>query len=196
MRALDAKVAGNPILQNAFRLMCDGDVLFANERYASVVALAILSLEEIGKYLLANWAVADSSFVYDRRQLHKMKQGAVASLFASATMRSEYKSRGIDFSDLGNPQKMANLVRAIDVGFDKEKAFALAVANKVIEAVKWSGIYYDEELAAKGIEPSNVTAENATEVMQLCSKAFMRLADDGNVVIAKILFSTLYGTIS
>ena len=39
MRALDAKVAGNPILQNAFRLMCDGDVLFANERHASVVVL-------------------------------------------------------------------------------------------------------------------------------------------------------------
>ena len=193
MRVMDAKVRGNPILLNAFRLMSDGDLLFTKKRYPSVVALAVLSLEEIGKYLLAAWTAADPSFGYDRRQLHKMKQGAVASLFTSAAVRAEYKSRGIDFSDLGTPQKMANLARAIQAGIDKEATFAIAVSGKAMEAVKWSGIYYDEESAAKGIEPSKITADNATELMQLCSKAFMQLADDGNIAIAKILFSTLYG---
>ena len=193
MESLDKKIMGNPILQNAFRLMCDGDLLFANRRYSSVVALAVLSLEEIGRYLLSVWATDDSSFRYDKHNLHKMKQGAVASLFAVGAIRDEYKARDVDFSDLGTPQKMATLVHAIQNGYTKEAHFASAVDGKVIETIKWSGIYYDEELAAKGIEPSNITNDNATEIMQLCSKAFMRLSDDGNVAIAKVLFSMLYG---
>jgi AbiV family abortive infection protein len=189
---LEEKINSNPTLENAFRLMRDADLLFKNKRHASVVALAVLSLEEIGKYLLVRWSSDDSKFNYDRRRLHKMKQGAIAALFMVDAVRKEYKAQEVNFSDLGTPDKMGIFVRAVKTGMDKETRFAANVRTKVIEAVKWSGMYYDEERAANGIEPSTITADNAAEIMRLCSRAFMVLADEGNIILAKHFFPVLF----
>ncbi len=83
-------VASDPVLDNAFRLMRDGDILFENNRYSSVVALSVLCLDEIGKYLLTLWTARNASFRYDKRALHKMKQVAIASLFMADAVRREY----------------------------------------------------------------------------------------------------------
>jgi AbiV family abortive infection protein len=191
MRKLEAMVAMHPVLDNAFRLMSDGHVLFENERYSSVVALAVLCLEEIGKYLLTTWTAARPAFQYDRRALHKMKQAAIAALFMADTVRREYRKQGVDFSDLGTPEKMAVLAAAIKTGVDKENAFAGSAKSGVLQIVKHSGLYYDEDLAAKGIEPSKITADNADEMMRTCSRAFMALTDDKAVAIAADFFALI-----
>lgn len=72
--------------------------------------------------------------------------------------------------------------------------FAEASKGKVIEVVKWSGIYFDADLASKGIQPANIKKADALEMMQLCSRAFMLLGDDSNVEIAKYVFPMIYKT--
>jgi AbiV family abortive infection protein len=192
MEKLEGMIAAHPVLDNAFRLMSDGDVLFANERYSSVVALSVLCLEEIGKHLLTRWTTADSALRYDRHAIHKMKQGAIAALFMADAVRREYVERGVDFSDLGTPEKMAVLARAIKVGVDKENAFARSAKAGVLQIVKHSGLYYDKDLAAKGIEPSKITRENADEMMRTCSRAFMALTDDKVIAIAADFFPLIH----
>ncbi len=60
-----------------------------------------------------------------------------------------------------------------------------------METVKHSGLYYDHDLAGKGIGPSRVTADNAGEIMQNCSRAFMTLTEERSVSLAKDFFSML-----
>lgn len=192
MQKLEAMVASNPVLGNAFRLMCDCHILFENKRYSSVVALSVLCLEEIGKYLLTLWVAGNASFRYDKRALHKMNQGATASLFMADAVRREYLKQGADFSDLGNPEKMAVLVKAIKAGVDKEQFFAGSASAGVLQVIKHSGQYYDEDLAAKGIEPLKITAEYADESMRKCSRAFMVLTDDKAVGIASEFFPLIF----
>lgn len=192
MKKLEALVAANPVLDNAFRLMSDGHILFKNNRYSSVVALSMLCLEEIGKYLLTVWTAKNASFHYDKRAMHKMKQGAIAALFMADTVRREYLKQGVDFSDLGNPKKMAVLVKAIKTGAEKENMFAGSAKAGVLQIVKHSGQYYDEDLAAKGIEPSKIKADHADEFMRNCSRAFMVLVDDKVVAIAADFFPLIY----
>lgn len=43
------------------------------------------------------------------------------------------------------------------------------------------GFIFDEHLVDQGIDPFSITKENATEIMQLCSRLFILLTDDGNV---------------
>lgn len=194
MQKLEAMVASNPVLGNAFRLMRDGHILFENKRYSSVVALSVLCLEEIGKYLLTLWTARNPSFQYDKRALHKMKQGAIASLFMADAVRREYLKQGVDFSDLGNPEKMVVLVKAIKTGVDKEHFFAGSAKAGVLQVVKHSGQYYDEDLAGKGIEPSKITSDDADELMRECSRASMVLTDDKAVGIASEFFPLMFKT--
>ena len=86
---LETAIKGNPVLDNAFRLMTDADFLIRHDRNASALTLAVLSMEEIGKYLLSVWSKDDPAFKYDRRKLHRMKQGAVAVLFMADRARSD-----------------------------------------------------------------------------------------------------------
>lgn len=66
--------------------------------------------------------------------------------------------------------------------------FSGGAKSGVLQIIKHSGLYYDEDLVEKGIEPSKITAENADEIMRNCSRAFMILTDDRAVGIAGDLF--------
>lgn len=187
MKRLEDMVAASPVLENAFRLMVDGDCLFRNERYASVVSLAVLSLEEIGKYLLDLWS-RDAAFAYDRKRLHQAKQRAVAALFTSDRMRIESRKRNVDFSNLEAPGQMELLAEAIKVGAEMENTFSGSVESGVMQHVKHSGLYYDEDFAGKGIEPSKIKAEHADEFMRKCSRAFMALTEPKTVGLAADIF--------
>lgn len=183
MTYLESLVHTEPILGNAFRLMNDASFLFEGGRYSSTVALAVLCMEEIGKYLLAQWSKSPA-FAYDKRRLHQSKQLAIAALFVSDRMRREAYKRKVDFSDLGSPEKMGVLAEAIRFAIDKESFLAGTVNSGVIQIIKHSGIYYDEEFVQKGIEPGKITADNATEMMQMCSRAFMVLTEPKSVGLA------------
>lgn len=187
MVRLEELVASSPVLENAFRLMSDASFLLIGKRFASAVALAVLSQEEIGKYLLNRWSQTPG-FSYNKRHLHKAKQRAIAAIFMADSMRAEYLKRNVDFADLGSPGKMAVLVEAIREGQEKQAAYMSAATGGVIQHVKHSGLYYDEELAAKGIQPSKITAENADGLMRDCSKAFMILTEPKCVGIAGELY--------
>ena len=189
---LESKVQGDKILTNAFRLMRDASILFDAGSYASTVALASVAIEEIGKYLLARWSESDPSFSYDKRKLHLMKQSAVSALFMADSARSECNTRGIKFQTLATAEDFAELIRAILAGMEREKSFAVATLGKAMEIVKWSGLYYDEQYAIKGIEPANITDAQARSVMELLSKAFMALADEKTVAIGRYTFPYLY----
>jgi len=188
---LETAIKDNPVLDNAFRLMTDADLLIRHERYASALALAVLSMEEIGKHLLSVWSKDDPGFKYNRHKLHRMKQGAVAILFMADRARRDCKANGIDFSDLGTPEKMAHLGRTMKAAVDKEIFLVGSAKSGVIETVKHSGLYHDDGLAEKGIGPSRITADNAGEIMQKCSRAFMTLTDERSVSLAKTFFSII-----
>lgn len=146
---LEEAIKNNPVLDNAFRLMADADLLIRHERYASALALAVLATEEIGKYLLSLWQKNDPAFAYNRHKLHRMKQGAVAVLFMSERVRRDCRANGADFSDLGTPEKMAHMAQTVQAAIDKELFFAESAKSGVIEAVKHSGLYHDDDLALK-----------------------------------------------
>jgi AbiV family abortive infection protein len=190
MMYLENLVQGDPVLGNAFRLMNDASFLFEGGRYSSTVALAVLCLEEIGKYLLALWS-KDSAFAYDKRRLHQSKQLAIAALFVSDRMRQEAYKRKVDFSDLGSPEKMNVLAEAIRFAIDKESFLAGTVNSGVIQIIKHSGIYYDEEFVQQGIEPGKITGDNATEMMRMCSRAFMVLTEPKSIGLAADVYPVL-----
>jgi len=53
------------------------------------------------------------------------------------------------------------------------------------------GFILDERLVDQGIDPFSIAKEKATEIMQLYSRLFILLTDDGNVELAKILFPAI-----
>lgn len=63
--ALQMNVDSNPILSNAWRLATDAHILILKKRYATALALAVISFEEVGKFLLQQWSV-DPTFSYDK----------------------------------------------------------------------------------------------------------------------------------
>jgi AbiV family abortive infection protein len=67
------------ILQNARRLLNDACLLYDNERFASATALAILAMEEKGKWLMTKWASEEGSVARDLNN-HVTKQVRFASL--------------------------------------------------------------------------------------------------------------------
>ncbi len=80
----------------------------------------------------------------------------------------------------------------VSEGMEKETEFAAFVKSKAIEFVKWSGIYYDDALAEKGIEPAKITEANARELMQHSGRAFKLLADEGNIILARYAFPFIF----
>jgi AbiV family abortive infection protein len=193
-KEMERKIKTNPILANAFRLMCDASLLIDNHSYSSAVALAVLSLEEIGKYLLGVWTAEDEKFKYDKRRFHQMKQAAIGALFIAEGARKEVRKRNINMRQAPTAEDAAALAAAVIDGSQKTAWFANSAKGKVIETVKWSGIYYDADLAAKGIEPSKIKRADAVGIMELCSRSFMLIGDDGNVAIAKYSFPMIYNT--
>lgn len=184
--SLQMGIDANPILKNAERLTADAHILIANKRYATALALAVIAFEEIGKYLLAQWG-EDPEFTYDRNKKHVMKQAAVAALFTTLEIRKSYRAANINFESMSDVEVL-RLYKCIQEGSEAGLPFAEMVIKKVYENVKWSGLYYDPEIAKTGIEPANITEENAREIMALTIKAFNALPEDGNIYIARHVF--------
>jgi AbiV family abortive infection protein len=66
------------ILQNAARLLDDARLLYDNQRFASATALAILTMEEMGKYFIVKWASGRGSAARDLNK-HIAKQVSFGS---------------------------------------------------------------------------------------------------------------------
>ena len=193
-RKLDAKVHVHPVLGNAFRLMKDASILMDAGSYASAVALAFLGIEEIGKYLLAEWKALNPDFEYDLRRLHHAKQCAVATMFVVDSARRQYLGK-VDFKNM-TPGEIAKLVNATQTAMKREKSMLDSTSARAMEYAKQSGMYYDEDRAAKGIAPDKITEAIATSVMQTLSRAFMTIAEEKAVAIGRTFFPLLFTTVA
>ena len=71
MEALDR------VVENAKRLLADAEAMFELERWQTGTALAILALEEVGKYYLISWEHDEGKKVVS----HKTKQAVLASFY-------------------------------------------------------------------------------------------------------------------
>lgn len=191
---LQMGVDADPVLSNAWRLATDAHILILKKRYATALALAVISFEEIGKYLLTEWS-KDSTFKYDKSKKHIMKQAAVAALFTTQEARKKYRELKVDFKNF-TEEENRKLIQALLHGQERGRPFAHLVVNKVYENVKWSGLYYDPDAAAKGIEPAKVTKENAEEMMRLTARALKALPEDGNIYIARYAFLSVLEDVS
>lgn len=81
-----AKQILESIASNAKRLLSDAELLAAAGRFPTSTALAILSIEEAGKYFAVRWNIADDArFGAANLRSHRMKQ----SLAFSAQMSHE-----------------------------------------------------------------------------------------------------------
>lgn len=188
--ALQMKIDADPILNNAWRLATDADILMKKGRYGTALALAVISLEEIGKFLLTQWST-DQTFKYDKSKLHIAKQAAIAALFTTEEVRKRYKEARVNFAKMSDDETH-KLIKAAKEGWKAGKPFEYLVTNKVYEHVKWSGLYYDSEKAAKGIEPAKVTTANAHEILSLSARAFKALADDKNIYLARSSYPMVF----
>lgn len=188
--ALQMGVDANPMLSNAWRLATDAHILINNKRYASALALAMISFEEIGKFLLTQWS-EDPTFKYDKLKMHISKQAAVAALFTTQEVRKKYREAKVDFKNMSEVEAR-KLIKAAQEGWKLGKPFEVLVTSKAYEHVKWSGLYYDTDKAAKGIEPAKVTKENAHEIMSLTARAFKALIDNGNIQIARFSYPMVF----
>jgi hypothetical protein len=103
-----------------------------------------------------------------------------------------YKERNFDFSKRRSVEGIAELAALIIESLEEERDFAGAVINHGLEVVKWSGMYCDDDLAKKGVEPSRITAENARSIMETVSRAFTAIADEGTLKLAAYAFPYLY----
>ena len=182
-------IDADPVLSNANRLLGDAHLLFTKKHYATALALAVISFEEIGKSLLITWS-NDPAFEYDKSKKHVMKQAAVAALFTGVEVRKRYVELSIDFQNFSD-QEHARLHEAIQAGMDTWRPFMTNVIQKVYENVKWSGLYYDPEIAAKGIEPSKVTEANAGEIIAMTFKAFECLQEKGSIYRGRYAFDAM-----
>jgi len=188
--AVSTKIKASPVLSNAFRLMKDAELLFKAKSYASAVALACLAIEEIGKFLLAAWSSANEMFTYDRGRLHLSKLTAIAAMLLADSMRREYKAQNIDPSEAKISEWLLALIQAVSVGFESESHTldVILSQDRGLNIIRQTAMYYDEDRATKGVAPDNINAEQAFEVMQLVSRSFMAIADEGAMPIANFMF--------
>ncbi len=73
------------IAANAHRLFEDANLLLEHGRYPAAVVSAILAIEEVGKYHIYRWKIADPAW-QPKRQFpprHADKQAAFASTFVT-----------------------------------------------------------------------------------------------------------------
>jgi len=79
------------ILNNAKTLLDDAKILRTNRRYASALGLAVLSLEELGKFVILT-GLRDFSNPHDAARFHKAKQRTAARVVIGTMLMSEVEN--------------------------------------------------------------------------------------------------------
>jgi len=162
--ALDA------IRTNALGLLEDAKLLFENGRYPRAAALAVLCVEEVGKFFLVkhghdNWK--------DGCTRHRGKQNVAASFFLAEVLLAAV----LDNAHLLSPQ-------ALDDDWEETEAAKTLIDNmaqaardkmgshQVLEKAKNRGLYVD--LSSSGSvehKPSDIGQEKAADCLALAGRA-------------------------
>lgn len=172
------------IRRNAERLLSDALVLYDLKRWASATALAVLAVEEMGKYFLIKWEKSDTRALSS----HKAKQGILASfLIVRAISRAEnawMTERGLErkhWSEL-NPDIQAYLEspegqkwrKKIDEEWEKiavegiiadeHRDIGVRINRGEIDKIKQAAFYVDIDADGTVVsDPSNCSQEIADE---------------------------------
>jgi AbiV family abortive infection protein len=176
---------------NARRLLADAELVFERGSHQTATSLAILALEEAGKYFQMKWA-ADEKAPARRTpergpKAHRSKQATIASFHAADAAINAIKEilRGLGLpEDEASIQKFVTIIRNRDdeIGRDSSAALTAFVAGKMatdekaklmrfahrglIDRIKQQGLYVDIDKEGKVTSsPNSLTAADAEEWM-------------------------------
>jgi AbiV family abortive infection protein len=177
-----AQSSHDPVLSNAVRLLEDARILRKSRRYPSATALAILSLEELGKFRALNedlifWISRGEKRTEPGRQHlygHKRKQNTAAEALIDAMGIDEVRDlvgaagysmvlRKIGGNTGGGPS-IADIIASIDeptfqnkvankIRRSKHHRFVIDLAKGGFDKVKQQSIYVDRRDDGKCQEP-------------------------------------------
>jgi AbiV family abortive infection protein len=94
-----SREARTAIVGNARRLLTDAEILLRDERYPTALAIAILTVEEVGKVYLEKWQPEKKSRTY-----HSQKQSILGSFYlavAADDALREWTTKMVDLPDDG-----------------------------------------------------------------------------------------------
>lgn len=175
------------IIQNAKRLLDDAVMLFENDRHASAFALAVLSLEETGKFLLREWQRSDSRFGADlkRHGFHKVKQAVVGSLYlskAACEANALFHDNGDDVTD----EQVAHVARAMYEA--KERDFLKYAFDGVIDKTKQCAFYLDEWGLSQNVTPFDFSRTDSDRAIEQARYALSLVGDGLSSHVAKAIY--------
>jgi AbiV family abortive infection protein len=192
---------GSLALRNAGRLLADAQLLLENNRSATALAVAILSIEEVGKAVMYRWS-SDAEFRHDERQygFHKVKQAVASTLLIGKDVFQvmvehfdHLVSRVREIED-GSPEFCelvqrfaAELVVISSPEFEEKTAEALAKSTStlisgwadsgVVDKLKQGCLYVDEAAVRHGRSPFSIDHALAEFFVQR-AKSVLRVADN------------------
>lgn len=143
MNALEA------ISSNASRLLSDAKLLFSRERYPSALALAILALEESGKFNLLKWKGVDA--LTDTGRHHVSKQTVYGSfLIAEAFLDALTEKLPEAGYELKHQSELTPKQREWLENETSKRESMDEICRIMIEEAKTSGAFKEYEKIRKG----------------------------------------------
>jgi AbiV family abortive infection protein len=195
-------VAIGAVLAHAERLLGDATLLFEHERYATSLALAVLSIEEGGKASILGSSEASQAEL----RLHKSKQRRLAAeLLAAATLKAvdkhrlrffeheieqlsgdtldtqamiDLESRWVATANVNNEIRdhVAAAMAAASAGFGIGDAALLDASGGRFDALKMRGFYVDvADDGAVVSDPASITRELAEGMIALAQAGIQEL---------------------
>jgi AbiV family abortive infection protein len=164
------------VVVNATRLFDDAQLLRDHGRYASAFALAVLTLEEIGKLVLRSWDVRGTTN-------HIRKQRAVSSLLLAQVAVTKLPAEA--------DQITPDLVRQIALGNNDTGRFNTIVGLKVLDKAKQQALYSDDWLETAGLYADKFTDRDVGHIFGKCQEALGAYQDQRAMKIGKAIFRVL-----
>lgn len=186
-----------PILFNAVRLLDDAKILRVERRYASAIGLAVLSLEETGKFVLSHDHFNEAVPSPVRRKggsafTHKQKQRAAAKMVSGVMGFHEIKALGelagfklgwvsVEAPKIPGPTEediisgikdraIENFIENSDFGAHL-KFFVYLMKGKY-DDIKQQCFYVDEHRIAEGISgPDRIDRDTCDGALRIAGKA-------------------------
>jgi AbiV family abortive infection protein len=192
------------LASNARRLLCDAELILKAGSHQTALSLAILAIEEVGKYFQIRWGAGDTRFgeIPARGpKAHRSKQWTVGSFYAAEASIAAVKEfvRKIGYSD--DDETVQHFLTAIHLPDEKaqealEKVVAFVAermaddensqlmrfaAKGLIDRIKQQGFYVDIGKDGKVVSsPAAITREAALEWLDHGRRAVARLPVESN----------------
>jgi AbiV family abortive infection protein len=190
------------IRDNAFRLYEDAGLLMSNKRYASAIALSILAIEEVGKYLILRDDKNDSKA--KRLRHHSVKQSALSGRYLSDLWMSLLRrllvenrelmlKRLAELRSLGPPQELSDDLPASQTSDQIREIFEEVVRqqsaeNLLARYVLRTGLgdtskiknraFYVDDSDDDCFNPADFTRSDAEEWLRQADRALAEIAYD------------------